>query len=176
MGVFGRIEVRWILVKWEGYDKPEWEREHLLRRDGCHETIRSFWTSSGLPPDKEFYDDTHNHRCDVCARTFKRKQDLKAHKTRTGHHFQKQKDKVTATAVRAVKLQKRTDMQNVFPKVRWGEIETDNTWRFKYLGSILEAGGGHMADVERRVTMTTQRFGKMRHMVDKDSARVCTYA
>ena len=26
VGVFGRIEVRWMLVKWEGYPEPEWER------------------------------------------------------------------------------------------------------------------------------------------------------
>ena len=33
----------------------------------------------------------------VRAATFKRKQDLKAHKTRKRRHFQMQKDKITAT-------------------------------------------------------------------------------
>ena len=164
VGVFGRIEARWMLVKWEGYPEPEWEREHLLRRDGCHAAIRSFWAKSGLSPDKEFYEDVHSHRCDVCARTFKRRQDLKAHKTRTGHHFQIQKDKVTAMAVKAAKLKKRTAMQDAMPKVRWGEQEADNAWRSRYLGSIFEAGGGQMADVERRVAMAATRFGQMRHI------------
>ena len=33
--VFGHIDNRWFLVKWKGYDEMEWEREHLLARDGC---------------------------------------------------------------------------------------------------------------------------------------------
>ena len=93
MGFFGRIETRWMLVKFEGYDEPKYEREHLLRRDDCHAVIRSFWAKSGLLPDKKYYEDTHNHRCDVCAPTFKHKQDLKAYKTRHRYHFQMQKIK-----------------------------------------------------------------------------------
>ena len=56
VGVFDRIESRWMLVKFEGYDEPEYEREKLLRRDGCHAAIRSFWAKSGLSPDKEYYE------------------------------------------------------------------------------------------------------------------------
>ena len=172
VGVFGRIEARWMLVKWEGYEQPEWEREHLLRRDGCHAAIRSFWTRSGLSPDKKYYEDESAHRCDVCARAYKRKQDLKAHRTRTGHHFQQQQDKVTATATSAAKLKKRTDMQDKLPKVRWGDLEADNCWRFKYLGSVFDADGGQMADVQRRVAMATQRFGKMRHIWKSKSLHI----
>ena len=36
-GVFGHVEVRFMFVKWTGYDEPEYEREHLL---GCHSLIR----------------------------------------------------------------------------------------------------------------------------------------
>ena len=50
VGVFGYKDVRWYLVKWQGYDESEWEREHLLQRDKCHEGIRSFWTTSDLLP------------------------------------------------------------------------------------------------------------------------------
>ena len=39
MGVFGRIEARWMMVKFEGYDEMEYEEEHLLRRDDCHTAI-----------------------------------------------------------------------------------------------------------------------------------------
>ena len=46
--VFGWLENRWMLVKWEVYAEPEWEREHLLRGDGWHEAIREFWSKSGL--------------------------------------------------------------------------------------------------------------------------------
>ena len=61
MGVFDRIEVRWMLVKFEGYDEPEYEREHLIRRDDCHATIRSFWVKSGLSLDKEYYNRMRIH-------------------------------------------------------------------------------------------------------------------
>ena len=42
--VFGSSTARWFKVKWKDYAEPEWEREHLLRRDGCGEMIRDFWT------------------------------------------------------------------------------------------------------------------------------------
>ena len=126
----------------------------LMERTQLPPSDYSLDYAKGLSPDKEFYEDVHSHRCDVCARTFKRRQDLKAHKTRTGHHFQIQKDKVTAMAVKAAKLKKRTAMQDAMPKVRWGEQEADNAWRSRYLGSIFEAGGGQMADVERDMNIT----------------------
>ena len=38
VGVFGRIETRWMLVKFEGYDEPEYQREyqreHLAAKEG----------------------------------------------------------------------------------------------------------------------------------------------
>ena len=46
----------------------------------------------------------------------------------------------------------------------WGDTPADNSWHFKYLGSIFEAGGSHMPDVKRRIAMVTQRFGKLRHI------------
>lgn len=66
VGVFDRVEVRWILVKWEGCEEPEWEREHLLRCDEFHVAIRAFWTRSELSAEKAFYDDEVTNRCDVC--------------------------------------------------------------------------------------------------------------
>ena len=51
VGVFGRADARWFLVKFEDYDESEWEREHLLKRDKCHEAIRSFWLGKiGVQP------------------------------------------------------------------------------------------------------------------------------
>ena len=83
VGVFGHVDARWFLVKWEGYDEPEWEREHLLTRDKCHDSIRSFWAASGLKPTKEFYPDVQGkNRCTICCRTFARPQDLKTHRKR----------------------------------------------------------------------------------------------
>ena len=78
LGVFGRIGARWFLVQWGGQEKLEWEREHLLLRDGCRDSIRDFWDKSGLSPCQEFYD-VDEHKCEVCGKEFKRAQDLKVH-------------------------------------------------------------------------------------------------
>ena len=92
-------DARFFLVKWEGYEEPEWKREHLLKRDKCHDMIRSFWATSDLRPTQESYPDADDkNRCTVCYKTFARPQDLKAHRTRTGHHDHKQYIK-TRTAV-----------------------------------------------------------------------------
>ena len=78
---------RWFLVKLQGYAVPEWERE----QDKCHDVIRSFWSTSGLQPTRDFYlDPKGRNRCTVCCRTFARPQDLKpiergqSKQTRTG--------------------------------------------------------------------------------------------
>ena len=162
----GHKDARWFKVKWRGYAKEEWEREHLLARDGCIDSIRSFWAESGLQPGKDYYAERDGrHRCTVCGKDYDygRKQDLKTHKTRKRHHKHKD-DKKTATAVKDETLEKRKEMQKRLSKVKWGELEIRNSWRFKYLGSIFEAGGGCMADVRARIAMARQRFGKMCHI------------
>ena len=88
---------------------------------------------------------------------------MKAHRTRTGH-FDCKKEKVTQTAETDSVTQKRKARQNKLSKVKWGERAVDNVWQFKYLGSIFEAGGGDMMDVHARITMTMQRFGKLRNI------------
>ena len=66
LDVFGHRHSRWFKVKWEGHDEPEWEREHLLVRDGCGDSIRDFWATSGKQPSKEFYEDKDGkHRCTI---------------------------------------------------------------------------------------------------------------
>ena len=164
LDVFGFATSRWFLVKYQGHEKPEWNREHLLKRDGCHDAIRSYWAKSGRNPSKHFYNDPNGKfRCTVCNKTFSRNQDLKAHRTRSGHH-EKKNDIVTKTAVKDAVLQKRKEMQKKLPRVKWGEVEAKNSWLFKYLGSLFEAGGAHMPDVKARIAMASQRFGKLRHI------------
>ena len=164
VGVFGHVDARFFLVKWEGHDEPEWEREHLLLRDKCHDSIRSFWAKSGLQPTRQFYPDTHGkNRCTICCKTFARPQDLKAHRTRTGHYDHKQYQK-TKTAVIDAITAKRKAQQKLLPTVKWDEEEAKNTWHAKYLGSMFEAGGAQMPDVRIRIASARQRFGKMRHI------------
>ena len=80
-----------------------------------------------------------------------------------GHHHCKV-HKVTETAVKDAILVKRKIEQAEMPKVMWGDAETTNAWRTKYLGSMFEAGGGCMTDVKIRIATARQRFGKMRHI------------
>ena len=37
--VFDHVDASCFLVKWEGYDESKWEREHLLARDKCHDSM-----------------------------------------------------------------------------------------------------------------------------------------
>ena len=85
VSVFDHVTSRWFLVKYAGYELPEWNREHLLLRDGCRDSMRCFWDRSGLSPTQETYTVEEN-KCEVCGREYKRAQDLKAHKTRARHH------------------------------------------------------------------------------------------
>ena len=125
--------------------------------------IRAFWDKSGLSPAKEFYEDETANRCEVCARSFKRRQDLKAHQTRMRHHVTTS-IAVTETAREDARHKKISELQNSLPKVKWGQEEADNCWQFHYLGAIFEAGGSQMADVRRRINMAVARFGKMRNI------------
>ena len=155
VGAFGHVDSRWALVKWMDYAEPEWNRRHLMELDGCQEALREFWSHSGL------------NSCAICCKTFKRAQDLKSHnrdKTRMGHHHCKAHNKVTKTAIEDTIMRRRTEEQAEIPKVKWGDQETTNAWRTKYLGSMFEAGGGCMGDVKIRIASARQRFGKMRHI------------
>ena len=97
VATFGHKDTRWYKVKWKGYPL-EWERGHILVRDGCTEMIKDFWARSGLNPVKEFYPDPDGrHHCTVCCKSYKRRQDLKAHRTRM-RHTESKDEAVTRTA------------------------------------------------------------------------------
>ena len=96
----------------------------------------------------------------MCARTFKRPQDLKAHRTRTKHYDNVQ-EKITPTAKRKAMTKKKEMMQEKLETVKWGETPADNCWQFEYLVAIFQADGDQMSDVWRRVTMARQRHDKM---------------
>ena len=131
--------------------------------------IRNFCTRSGKNPNKNFYPDPNGkHRCTVCNNTFNRMQDLKACRTRMGYDDQKNR-KTTKMTVRDSKLKKRKDMQDDLSKVKWVEMDENNSWMFKYLGSYFEAGGTHMPDLRILIASAVTRFGKLRQIwTDKD--------
>ena len=64
VGVFGRTEARWYLVKCVGHDESEWNRDHLPESDGCRDSIRALWTKSGLSPCQEIHESEEN-KCEV---------------------------------------------------------------------------------------------------------------
>ena len=142
------------------------QREHLLRRDDCGEIILSFWTRSDLQPNAPYHPDPDDHhRRGTCGKKYARAQDLKAHRTRTGH-----KDigdiKITKTAVEAAKVVKRKVQQSLLPKVMWGRRrrttpDNPSIWS-QYLR--FEAGGSQMPDVRSRIAMAQTRFDKLRHI------------
>ena len=118
VGVFGSKDARWFNVKFKDYEQPEWEREHLLRRDGCGEMIRDFWARSNLEPNAAFYPDPEgHHRCGTCGKKYKRAQDLKTHRTKTGHKYIDD-IKITKTVVAAAKIKKRKEQQKLLPSVK----------------------------------------------------------
>ena len=162
VGVFGRINQRWFLVKYAGHEVPEWNREHLLLRDGCQDTIRSFWEKSGLSPCREFYEVEAN-KCEVCGREYKRAQDLKAHQTRKKHRYAELRQVSGKAKSEAIKI-KTEEAQQLLPTANWGATPAANCWKFKYLGAIFTPDGKHMADVRRRIAMAQTRHGKMRHI------------
>ena len=121
-------------------------------------------SQSGLNPCEQFIPDTEGkHRCSICCKVYKRVQDLKAHKARTGHHHCKSQ-KVPCMSVTDAILRKRIKEQETMSKVKWGEEETTNPWRTKYLDSMFEAGGGCITDVKMRIAVVSQRFDKMWHI------------
>ena len=52
---------------------------------------------------------------------------------------------ITKKSYEEAKTRKRKEYQKLLTKVLWKGYEvTENSWEFNYLGSIYEAGGGHM--------------------------------
>ena len=106
---------------------------------------------------------TNTARYEICAKVFKRAQDLKAHKTRQRHHQQKF-TKVTGTATKEALKMKLKTAQAELPQAFWDDTPAENCWDFVYLGSMFTPDGSHMPDVRRRIAMAIQRHGKMRHI------------
>ena len=94
-----------------GYGKANWERENLLVRNDYMDSIRNFWSPVDVRTEPyrklRFYPDPKNkHRYTVCIML----QDLKAHKTREGHHKPGKLVHTRTTTADAI-LEKRKKMQ-----------------------------------------------------------------
>ena len=91
-------------------------------------------------------------RCYVCARSYNRKQDLKAHKTRQRHRIA-DLPKTTKTATKDAVKDEMKRLQDLEEHVRWGDEDADNCLKFVYLGSMFQTDGDITPDVRRRVAM-----------------------
>ena len=61
-------------------------------------------------------------------------------------------------------MKKRKYIQDELSKVKWFELESDNSCMFKYLVSYFEAGGTHMSNVRIHITTTEVWFDNLRHI------------
>ena len=124
--VFDRINVRWFLVKYVGYDEPEWNREHLFLWDGYRDFIRNFWEKSGKPSTQEFYE-IESHKYEICAREYKRVQDLlKTCVQDAGKHHYHQFVKASDKAKTEVIKIKKEITQERLTTAKWGKTPTAN--------------------------------------------------
>ena len=78
----GPTGLRFYKLEWEGYmydsSEASWVPSGWL--NGCESLVDDFWFSRGLTPEDS--DLPTEHRCKHCNRSYKREQDLKAHKTK----------------------------------------------------------------------------------------------
>ena len=128
--VYGKAERKLFLVQWADHPgEDSWLPEHALLRDGCKQSIDDFWLITGKNPARDFYHDKHNKpHCLICGWASKSTKFatrcLKAHITRSGHKWNK--ERVKATANRDAILKKQKDRQQALPKVKWGDKDIDN--------------------------------------------------
>ena len=94
------------------------------QRDGCTDTIRSFWVTSVLSPIKEFYDVEEN-KCEVCGKEFKRSQDLKTHKTHSNHHYDQLMQYSGKSKDEAIMI-KKEEAQEKLSTAKWGDEPAKN--------------------------------------------------
>lgn len=132
--VFGKSSRKLFRVKWAGYDGVDttsWVPEHLLRRDDYNTIIDDFWKATVIDEHRDFYPDPDDHpRCWVCGWSSKSNNQcyLKAHLTRTGHHWSAQRERRTHSMVkRKFKLQKILQQQESKPHVFWGSQQIKNS-------------------------------------------------
>ena len=135
--------------------EDSWEAGHT---DGCKEVIDDFWSTSNKNPATEFIPDpTYKHRYWICGWRAKTENNeemqrrcLRAHITRKGHKWEKERIHTTARKV-AARLQHEERQKELPHDVKWGSKQVSNSWRFKYLGSWFQADGKHIHDLKARI-------------------------
>ena len=60
------------------------------------------------------------------------------------------------------------EAQKLKQKISCEGADLKNVFNFKYLGSIFSADGSHEADVKRRIVLSMQRMGALRHVFNSD--------
>ena len=158
--VFGTPKDRWFRVEWLGHEgKDSWEPERSLMRQGCEESIKTFWESCDLNPSEEFIADPDDiWRCWTCGKGYKTSGSLKAHIT----HSHSDRCYHGSTADKETRAKLHAEAQELKCHVVCEGKQLENVWLFKYLGSRFRADGDQIADVKARIATATATAGKMR--------------
>ena len=117
-----------FLLEWCGYSERTWTPEHLC---SCTELVAEYWSSSGRDRlvDRWFPEE---HRCEHCARSFKREQDLRSHSTRG---CPENRSRVGSRAEKLALVRQQEAVQAGRGRVQMGGQLVQNRFRLKYLGA-----------------------------------------
>jgi hypothetical protein len=170
----GPAEHRWYLVHWEGYlpvferdySQATWEPESHVGHAGGE--IAGYWAQSQWdecddipnPPDQ-------CQLCVYCGDVFAKPSTLKAHLTKSekkGGCPDKPRSRKGSRADKAIQTKKHVIQQEELEKVMLNGKQLKNVYRFKYLGYNFQADGDHKYNLEVRMAIAGERFGKMRHL------------
>ena len=104
-------------------------------------------TKSGLSPCEDFYPDPEgSNRYTACVKTFKRSQDLKAHRNKTKHYDDSQ-DVISPAAERKTKEVEKESIQQELSTVKSVKTSAKNCCQFECLGAIFQTDRKQMSDV-----------------------------
>ena len=158
--VFGTPKDRWFRVEWLGHPgKDSWEPERSLTRQGCEESIKTFWSNTNTNPSEEFVPDPDEiWRCWTCDKGYKSISALKVHITRT--HAMRRLHGTTAD--RDARAKQHVEAQVKKCHVVCDGRSIENVWWFKYLGSRFRVDDDQIVDVRARIAVATVTAGKMR--------------
>ena len=119
-------------MEWEGHPgKDSWMPEALLLQNGCRESIKTYWATSGLNPSQDFYPDPDGDtgtRCWICgwkSTAANKKLGLRTHIRRTQHKWTRQRAHLSSK--RDVRRDKADEIQDKLrDHVHWGDIPVQN--------------------------------------------------
>ena len=147
---------RKFLIRWKGYgpEHDQWEPRRHIHPSLINEyLLANNLYDHGWP----------GERCPWCDKPCKNARGVKAHMRWCDFKPDTQNFAGTC-AERAVHQQKLERAQQQKQAVTCEGAKLNNTYKFKYLGSIFAADGNEECDVRRRIAIAMQRMGALRNV------------